>query len=157
MASVKEIVVNGILTQVTEFDHQAQEIDDTVDGHKVLQEEFNDFKANGELKPTAHAATHAADGSDPITPSSIGAAAKPSYITMILLSSGWVDNTYSFEDTYPHAQYDISVEVSSTATADQFEAFGSAMICGSADSNVATALGDVPTEDIPIIVKAVRK
>lgn len=41
MAHTTEIMVNGILTQVTEFDHSAQEIDDTVDalgGAKTPQE-----------------------------------------------------------------------------------------------------------------------
>jgi hypothetical protein len=74
-----------------------------------------------------------------------------------MLASGWTGNTYSFEADYPNDQYNISIEVDSTATAEQFEAFGGAMICGSADSNVATALGDVPTVDVPIIVKAVSK
>lgn len=82
---------------------------------------------------------------------------KPNYVTETMLASGWVDNTYSFEETYPHTSYNISIEVAPTATSEQFEAFGGAMICGSHDSNVATALGDVPTEDIPIIIKVVRK
>ena len=79
------------------------------------------------------------------------------YVTVTMLASKWSGNQYSFETEYPNEQYDISVEVAPTATAEQFEAFGGAMICGSADSNVATALGDVPTVDIPIIIKAVRK
>lgn len=79
------------------------------------------------------------------------------YAVVTMLAASWADNTYSFEEDYPHADYDISIEVAHTATAEQFEAFGAAMICGSADSNVATVLGDVPTVDIPIIVKAVRK
>lgn len=79
------------------------------------------------------------------------------FVEGTMLASGWTESTYNFEATYPHEQYDISIEVAPTATAEQFEAFGGAMICGSADSNVATALGDVPTVDIPIIIKAVRK
>lgn len=82
---------------------------------------------------------------------------KPIYAIETMIASGWADGKYSFETEYPHEQYNISVEVAPTATAEQFEAFGGAMICGSADSNIATALGDVPTVDIPIIVKAVRK
>ena len=79
------------------------------------------------------------------------------YVVSLMTASGWSGNTYSFESTYPKASYNISVEVAPTATAEQFEAFGGAMICGSADSNVATALGDVPTVDIPVIIKAVKK
>lgn len=79
------------------------------------------------------------------------------YSKAVMLASGWADNTYSFEAVYPHAEYNISIEVAPTATAEQFEAFGAAMICGSHNSNVATALGDVPAMDIPIIVKVVAK
>ena len=81
----------------------------------------------------------------------------PIYITGTMLASGWIDNIYSFESNYPNSEYNISIEVANTATAEQFEAFGDAMICGSVDSNVATALGDVPTVDIPIIIKVVLK
>lgn len=81
----------------------------------------------------------------------------PVFVEAVMLASGWVDNAYSFEETYPHAGYNIEVGVANTATVEQFEAFGAAMICGSADSNIATALGDVPTVDIPIIIKAVAK
>lgn len=87
----------------------------------------------------------------------IPVAVKPTYNTATMTASGWSGNTYSFEADYPKNTYDISIEVAPTATAEQFEAFGGAMICGSVDSNVATALGDVPTVDIPVIVKAVRK
>ena len=79
------------------------------------------------------------------------------FVPSVLLASGWSDNTYSFEAIYPREQYDVGIEVAPTATAEQFEAFGGAMICGSADRNVATAIGDVPTVDIPIIIKVVAK
>ena len=82
---------------------------------------------------------------------------KATHTTMTMLASGWDGGTYSFEDTYPSAQYDISIEVAPTATREQFEAFGEAMICGSADGNVATALNGAPTVDIPILVKVVAK
>ena len=79
------------------------------------------------------------------------------YSYMTMTASNWAGNTYSFEAAYPKASYDISVEVAPTATAEQFEAFGGAMICGSADSNIATAIGDVPIVDIPLIIKVVAK
>ena len=82
---------------------------------------------------------------------------RPTYESTTMIASAWSGNTYSFEAEYPNAKYDVDIQVAPTATAEQFEAFGSAMICGSADSNVATALGDVPTVDVPIIVKAVAK
>ena len=81
----------------------------------------------------------------------------PLYLSEIMVASGWVENRYSFEESYPHTRYNISIEVAPTATSEQFETFGAAMICGSADSNIATAIGDVPTVDIPIIIKVVAK
>lgn len=60
MARVTEVLVDGKLTQVTEFDHSAQEIDDTVDGHNALNLEFDYLKSEGRF--------------DPVTPDSIGAA-----------------------------------------------------------------------------------
>lgn len=81
----------------------------------------------------------------------------PRFESKTMSASAWENNTYSFEAAYPHEQYNISIEVAPTATADQFEAFGESMICGSANSNVATALGDVPSVDIPIIIKVVAK
>lgn len=81
----------------------------------------------------------------------------PVSVLSTMLASGWVENVYSFETEYPNSKNDITIEVASTATAEQFEAFGGAMICGSADRNIATAIGDVPTVDIPIIIKVVAK
>lgn len=87
----------------------------------------------------------------------IVATSKPSFVTATMAASGWSGNTYSFESTYPKASYDIAIEVAPTATVEQFEAFGEAMICGSATENVATALNGAPSMDIPIIVKVVAK
>lgn len=55
MAHTTEIMVNGILTQVTEFDHSAQEIDDTVDvlgGAKTPQEALANLGAG--VRPNLH-------------------------------------------------------------------------------------------------------
>lgn len=84
---------------------------------------------------------------------------KAAYVSGTLLAASWNSSakTYSFEATYPFASYDIEIQPSSTATTEQVEAFGGAMIVGSIDSNVATAKGDVPTVDIPIIIKVVAK
>lgn len=82
---------------------------------------------------------------------------KATYTAMTLLSFRWSNKTYSLESPYPNASYDIVVSVAPNATVAQYDAFSKAKICGSANSNVLTALGTVPTADIPIIVKAVRK
>ena len=85
-------------------------------------------------------------------------ALKPTITTATLLASSWdSSNTYSFETNYPTSTYDIEVALDSTATAEQAEAFNSAQIVGSATSNIIKAYGDVPTVDIPIIVKVVTK
>lgn len=84
---------------------------------------------------------------------------KPTITTATLLASSWDSSTktYSFETEYPNASYDIEVALDSTATAEQAEAFNGAQIVGSATSNTIKAYGDVPTVDIPIILKVVRK
>ena len=87
----------------------------------------------------------------------VGSSTGAVYAVVDMLASKWVEKSYSFEDIYPHIEYDISIEVAPTATTEQFEAFGEAMICGSATENVATAINGAPSIDIPIIVKAVVK
>lgn len=106
------------------------------------------------------------DGTAVITTESIdvsldtlGAASKPTITTATLLASNWdsIDKTYSFETDYLTATYDIEVALDSTATSEQAEAFNGAQIVGSATSNIIKAYGDVPTVDIPIILKVVTK
>lgn len=82
---------------------------------------------------------------------------KSSVVGATLSASGWSGNTYSFEGDYPVATHDIEIALNGTATAEQAEAFNSAQIVGSVTTNIVTAFGDVPTVDIPIIVKAVAK
>ena len=77
--------------------------------------------------------------------------------TDTMLSSGWQGKKYSFEATYPVASYDIAIEIADSANQQQSEAFRNASMAGSATTNIVTALGQVPTIDIPIIVKVVRK
>mgnify|MGYP002520766642 CR=1 FL=1 len=86
----------------------------------------------------------------------------PGYVTaayaeVTLTSSGWSGKTYSLESEYASFNYDITVGVAPGATVAQYDAFSKAKICGNAVRNALTALGTVPTVDIPVIVKAVRK
>ena len=74
-----------------------------------------------------------------------------------LSASVWSNGVYSFESTYPTSTYDLEVALNSTATTAQAEAFNGAQIVGSATSNIVKAYGIVPTVDIPIILKVVRK
>ena len=84
---------------------------------------------------------------------------KPTITTATLLASSWdsTEKTYSFETDYPVAAYDIEISLDSTATSEQAEAFNGAQIVGSATSNIIKAYGEVPTIDIPIILKVVTK
>lgn len=82
---------------------------------------------------------------------------KPRYDEITMLASNWVDNTYSFEDTYPHSAYDIEIGIGFTATEEQYDAFCEAKIKDCVTENVATIAGVVPTIDIPITVKVVAK
>lgn len=74
-----------------------------------------------------------------------------------LSASAWSNGVYSFESTYPASIYDLEVALNSTATIAQAEAFNGAQIVGSATSNVVKAYGEVPTIDIPVIIKVVTK
>lgn len=83
---------------------------------------------------------------------------KATYTEATLAAAYWSGNTYSLESSlFPSSTYNLTVSVGPTATAAQYDAFSKAKICGSATSNVLTALGTVPTVNIPIIIKAVRK
>ena len=82
---------------------------------------------------------------------------KATITTTTLLASGWNDGTYSFETDYPATAYDLEIALDSTATTAQAEAFSGAQIVGSATSNIIKAYGIVPTVDIPIVLKVVRK
>ena len=84
---------------------------------------------------------------------------KPTITTGTLLASGWNTSakTYSFASTYPSATYDLEIEPGQTCTEAQLSAWTRAKLVGSATSNVVTAVGEVPTVDIPIIIKAVVK
>ena len=82
---------------------------------------------------------------------------KATITTATLLASGWSNGTYSFETDYPKATYDLEIALDSTATTAQAEAFNGAQIVGSATSNTIKAYGIVPTVDIPIVLKVVRK
>lgn len=84
---------------------------------------------------------------------------KETIVASTMTAAGWNSATkkYSFETNYPSASYDIEVALDSTATSEQAEAFNVAQIVGSATSNIIKAYGDVPTVDIPIILKVVTK
>ena len=82
---------------------------------------------------------------------------KPTFSQYTILTSGWSGGVYSFESAFPSATCDIEIELDSTATESQVEAWSGAKVTSVFGTNTMKALGDVPTVDIPVIVKAVMK
>ena len=82
---------------------------------------------------------------------------KPTFSQYTILTSGWSSGVYSFESDFPSETYDIEIELDSTATESQVEAWSSAKPTAVFGTNTMKALGDVPTVDIPVIVKKVMK
>lgn len=81
-------------------------------------------------------------------------ATKETTTTATMSASSWTGNTYSFEADYPFASYNLEIEPDGdNSTNEQFDAFGAAMLAGSATTNVVKAFGEVPTIDIPVILK----
>lgn len=78
-------------------------------------------------------------------------------VSSTLTASKWQGNTYSFETEYPHAQYDIAIELGESATLEQAYAFADACLKGSIGTQVITALDIVPTIDIPITIEVLKK
>lgn len=79
------------------------------------------------------------------------------FTAVTMRASDWSANTYSFEATYPSAQYNLEIWVADSATVEQFEAFSSAYVTSGVTGNTVKALNGSPTIDIPVIVKAVTK
>lgn len=80
------------------------------------------------------------------------------YKTDTMLASNWSGNKYSFEATYPITQYDISVEPDGERlNKDILKAWSKALIFGQVSENKAVAYGKIPSINIPIIVKVVKK
>ncbi|WP_425755091.1 hypothetical protein ACPW7J_09465 [Ihubacter sp. rT4E-8] len=77
----------------------------------------------------------------------------------VLSAAAWdtSNSTYSFENTYPVASNDLSVEPDSTCTPEQIDAWNAARIIGSSSSNILKAFGEIPAIDIPIILEVRTK
>lgn len=71
-----------------------------------------------------------------------------------LTAANWsTDNTYNLEVLYPSAKYNLQISISSTATAEQYEAYNQAGIVGDNSTNVLTARNGKPTIDIPVKIQ----
>lgn len=75
-----------------------------------------------------------------------------------ITATGWEGKKYAkLEVMYPSSKYNIFIDKGINITEEQNDAFVSANISGAMDRNVLTALGDVPTIDIPVIIEVVHK
>lgn len=83
---------------------------------------------------------------------------KITYSEVTLESSKWSGQTYSLEATYPSATYDIEIELSGNATKELAKVWSRAIPVESPDGkNIIKLLGIVPSVNIPVRVKAVKK
>lgn len=79
-------------------------------------------------------------------------------IQYTMLLTGWVNGEYSFETQFPFANYNLEIEPNGDLiTLQQLKAWNKGQMTGSFVANKCIAKGDVPTIDIPIILKASSK
>lgn len=74
-----------------------------------------------------------------------------------MTASGWSGGYYSFESTWPSANYNISVNVCDATTSAQLTAYADAAMVGSVSQNRVKATGTVPSVDIIVVVTATTK
>ena len=79
----------------------------------------------------------------------------PEFYQRTILASNWSDGVYSFENDFSSSNYNIEIELDSTATESQVDAWSNAKPTAVFGTNKMKALGVVPTVDIPVIVKVV--
>lgn len=109
-----------------------------------------------------HSADDIATGTLPIERGGTGVATQddlkhlvannPVYLGETLFTTRWSSATYNFSGIYADDKYNINISLAPTANKAEQEAFAAAMLTGSATGNVITALGDVPTINLPIIL-----
>ena len=82
----------------------------------------------------------------------------PSYAEITLEVAKWSGDTYSLEEIYPDSKYDIEIELSGNATKDIAKVWGKVIpVTDISGKNIIKALGAVPSENIPVRVKVVKK
>ena len=118
----------------------------------------NQAKTAKEAAEAAKNEAHEIVGGDFATKSQLNAKAnKPTESVITLSASGWSEGVYSLESAYPKETYDIDIALSSTATTAQGEAFDSAQMIGVDGTNTVKCRGEVPTVDIPVVLRVVKK
>ena len=79
------------------------------------------------------------------------------YANATMLASKWNNKVYDFTAEYPSDAYNIDIAPSDLCTDTQIKAWSFAMIVGSSTKNTCKAYGNVPTVDIPVVIRAIRK
>ena len=74
-----------------------------------------------------------------------------------LYQTYWQGDRYSFESQYPFSRYDLEIEISDTASVEQYEAWCKAGVVGSSSTNSIRAFKEIPKMNIPVILKVVSK
>ena len=106
-------------------------------------------------KAVAHAETHAADGDDPISPESIGAAKASESILATLAADGWTNNTQTVAIEGMTAEKNGIAGLTMNATTEEINAAAGAklQVTEQAEGTITiSALGSVPAIDIPIVI-----
>ena len=103
--------------------------------------------------PLTHAARHASDGADVVTPAAILAAGKSSLSSVTLLAENWLDAAYSLSVTGVSADAAVEILPGLDITQTQLETLQAANLQDGGQSTGSVTLkafGDVPTIDLPI-------
>lgn len=130
-------------------------LNDNWDHVKTLITEVRNAAVETEVTPTAGSSKALTSGG------AFAALGKkqnaPKTEELVMTASGWSNGQYSLESRYPSNRYDIEIGPSNDATAEQIQAYGAALIPINPDANIVIAKGEVPTVDIPLVVKVVSK
>lgn len=83
---------------------------------------------------------------------------KSTVVETTLLASNWTSDVYSFEATYPYAEYDLFLaNPTSTCSDEAWDAYKAMEPSPIENVNAFMARGEVPTVDIPVIMKVTHK
>lgn len=136
-----------------------KEIEDNVNGMELVDSKIRITDAQSHFTgETLDVVLDEIDDKIKETRNKIDEKLKITYSEVTLEATSWSGQTYSLEATYPSSTYDIEIELSGNATKDIAKVWGKVIPVESPDGkNIIKALGTIPTINIPIRVKAVKK
>ena len=118
----------------------------TLEIHQLTKAQYDAAKEAGKLNENALYLTPV---ESPIT--RIGG-------TILADASYWSGGIYTkFNTDYPHASYDIDLDISGSATEQEEEARDNAKFRSSDSDNLLVAKGTKPEIDIPVLVTIIKK